>query len=266
MATGATGTPPSTNLSIPKINPQVDPPDGSGINSIVDFIDGIIIPDTLVDAKGDLIVATAADAVARVAVGANDTILTADSAQASGIKWAAPAASTSAMTLIDDHTVAGAVLAAYDTDLRIGVNALPQTYKHLKIIMTARMDVAGNGGQVQLNGDTAANYMHHQALANSAARSDTVTLATTNIYVSVTPGTTDTANRWSVTEVLIPNYTSAVIRKLVSSTTHGYQQAALYTGQFGGEWTGTAAIIRLKLFPNTGNFAIGSRFSLYGIS
>ena len=40
-------------------------------------------------AKGDLFPATAADAVARLAVGANDTVLTADSTTATGLKWAA---------------------------------------------------------------------------------------------------------------------------------------------------------------------------------
>jgi hypothetical protein len=45
------------------------------------------IPADIVDAKGDLIAATAADAVARVAVGANNTALVADSAQAAGVKW-----------------------------------------------------------------------------------------------------------------------------------------------------------------------------------
>ncbi len=47
--------------------------------------------DTLVDAKGDLIAASAADTVARLAVGANDQVLTADSTQALGVKWAAAA-------------------------------------------------------------------------------------------------------------------------------------------------------------------------------
>lgn len=50
------------------------------------------IQSTLVDAKGDLIVASAADTVVRVAVGSNDQVLTADSTQASGVKWATPAA------------------------------------------------------------------------------------------------------------------------------------------------------------------------------
>jgi hypothetical protein len=49
------------------------------------------IQNSIMDAKGDLIGATAADTPARLAVGANDTVLTADSTQATGLKWATPA-------------------------------------------------------------------------------------------------------------------------------------------------------------------------------
>jgi phage-related tail fiber protein len=48
---------------------------------------------TIVDAKGDLIAATAADTVSRLAVGANNTVLTADSTAATGMKWAATSGS-----------------------------------------------------------------------------------------------------------------------------------------------------------------------------
>ena len=45
---------------------------------------------TIVDAKGDIIAATTADTVARLAVGANDTVLTAASGETTGLKWATP--------------------------------------------------------------------------------------------------------------------------------------------------------------------------------
>ena len=51
--------------------------------------DANAIQNAIIDAKGDLIVGTAADTPARLAVGTNNYVLTADSAEATGMKWAA---------------------------------------------------------------------------------------------------------------------------------------------------------------------------------
>ena len=48
-----------------------------------------LIPKSIIDAKGDVIVGTAADTAARLGVGTDGQVLTADSAETSGVKWAA---------------------------------------------------------------------------------------------------------------------------------------------------------------------------------
>jgi hypothetical protein len=57
--------------------------------------DSNAIQNSIVDAKGDIIAATANDTPARLAVGANNTVLTADSSTATGLKWATPSAGSS---------------------------------------------------------------------------------------------------------------------------------------------------------------------------
>jgi hypothetical protein len=64
---------------------------GTAIDTTVFNNASAAIAKTIVDAKGDIIAATAADTVARLAVGANDTVLTADTSTPTGLKWAAPA-------------------------------------------------------------------------------------------------------------------------------------------------------------------------------
>jgi len=62
---------------------------------------------TIVDAKGDLIVGTAADTVARLAVGSNGAFLEADSATAAGVKWSARVISRGGTISKSDGVVAG---------------------------------------------------------------------------------------------------------------------------------------------------------------
>jgi hypothetical protein len=57
------------------------------------------VPQALVDAKGDIFVATADNTVGRLAIGANNTVLTADSAETGGVKWAAVTLDTSSIEI-----------------------------------------------------------------------------------------------------------------------------------------------------------------------
>jgi hypothetical protein len=75
-----------------------------------------ILTEALVDAKGDLLVGTADNVVSRVGVGQNNYILTADSSETAGVKWAAP----QAVGVFDTQiTFEGATADSFETTLAV---------------------------------------------------------------------------------------------------------------------------------------------------
>ena len=64
--------------------------------------DALLIPDTTVTTKGDLLTATASATLTRRPVGTDGHVLIADSAEADGVKWGAAPAGTPASTVTDE--------------------------------------------------------------------------------------------------------------------------------------------------------------------
>jgi hypothetical protein len=84
---------------------------------------------TAIDAKGDLIVGTGADTFSRLAVGGtNGHILQVDSGEATGVKWAAPAAATSGLTLITKSPFT--TVSSHSVD-----NCFTSTYANYKVLI-----------------------------------------------------------------------------------------------------------------------------------
>ena len=105
----------------------------------MDFIwvaqdDSNAIQNAIVDAKGDLISATAADTPARLAVGTNGHVLTADSTTATGIKWAAPAGGGKVLQVVQGTltSTANTTSQTYaDTGLSVSITPSATTSKVL---------------------------------------------------------------------------------------------------------------------------------------
>ena len=135
---------------------------GSAIDSTVFTNASAAINKTIVDAKGDIIAATAADTVSRLAVGANDTVLTADSSTATGLKWAAAAGGS--LTLISTTSLTGTT---------VTLSSIPQTYKMIRLILK--------------------DYNHNQGAANNRTLTFTVN-SLTNSYASALSSVNATGN------------------------------------------------------------------------
>lgn len=88
----------SSGTSITGLSPALAASDVVEILSWTPFSIANVVPTTIVDAKGDLLVATADNTVGRLAVGTNTYVLTADSTETTGVKWAAPSASGAALS------------------------------------------------------------------------------------------------------------------------------------------------------------------------
>jgi hypothetical protein len=123
-------------------------------NTDMDFswvADATGIPATIFDAKGDIIAASAADTAARLAVGANGTVLTAASGETTGLIWATPAAASQSWTLLNT----GGTSLTGGTVTVSGISGKTD----LMIIIDGASQTSGNNAyQLQINTDSGSNY------------------------------------------------------------------------------------------------------------
>jgi hypothetical protein len=105
---------------------------------------------TAIDAKGDLVAGTGADTFSRLAVGSNDTVLTADSTAATGLKWAAPAAGSN-WSLLNSG---GTTLSGTSTS----VSGISAKDKIMVILEQASTSGANSSIDIRVNGSTSTIY------------------------------------------------------------------------------------------------------------
>ena len=116
--------------------------------------------------KGDLYTFSTVDA--RLGVGANDTVLTADSAEATGLKWAAPAGATANFSLLN---AGGTAMTGAAT---ITISGISGQAKLLIYVRTASSASASSRLQLRLNTDTTANYAAAGCSIGTGAGADVV--------------------------------------------------------------------------------------------
>lgn len=112
--------------------------------------DSNAIQNAIVDAKGDLIAATGADTPARLAVGTNGQVLTADSTASTGLKWASP---SGGLTLISKTTISAATTTNVD-------NVFTSSYRNYRVVFagTSSGDYANFRLRTSGSSNSTSNY------------------------------------------------------------------------------------------------------------
>ncbi len=177
-----TGTPtvPDDSYDATGWNGSTGIPTKNAIRDKIEAISSAGIPATIVDAKGDIIAATAADTVARLAVGSDGQRIKADSAQSTGLAWVDEFVTVP--FVIDGG---GAVIA---TGLKGGVQV--DVAGTIVAVTTLALDTLTGSIVVDIWKDTYANHPPTVADTITASAKPTITTATKATDSTLTGWTT----------------------------------------------------------------------------
>jgi hypothetical protein len=212
------------------------------------------IAKAIVDAKGDLIAATAADTVARLAIGTNAQVLTADSAEATGMKWATPAAGGGWTLLANGNLTTTTVTASID----------PTGYKQLVIFEKDVVCTTDWYIQIRLNGTLSSGWFYINSYNTSTTAVTTDNQNNGGSMVNLQPfeaTNTDCMGVWIVNDPANTN-TAKIVTGVVGGVNapNTFRTQGILTGQYADS---TSAITSVRFDANS-TFSSGT-YEIYGV-
>jgi hypothetical protein len=206
--------------------------------------------------KGDLFGFDTADA--RIPVGTNGHILTADSTQSLGLKWAAPAAS-GGMTVIASGSIANSATG-------FSITSIPATYYNLQLVIRN-----SNSGATAINSRLRVNNLSTSIYSRMANYGSITTAgaatgqAETNILLDFENSARDADQ--SIYVINFWDYAGNSFKSGTVTGCHQIQNGAnfeIYTGSFGVRTT--SALDRIDLISGSANtFSAAGTYTLYGV-
>jgi hypothetical protein len=228
-------------------------------NTDMDFVwvaqdDSNAIQNAIVDAKGDLIAATAADTPARLGVGTNGQVLTADSTAATGLTWATPAGG-GGMTSIASGSLSGS---------SVVLSSISSSYTDLRLVLRNMFQSNVSNFKLTVNSVTSYDWMQ---LVSGATTGTTLqyetALSQPNVNTSYNSPSTSSTNSMLVAD--FPDYKNTSAHKLMNTqfayTTTGGVKETTTTWSVANT---TAAISSISLTLVAGTFS-GGTYELFGV-
>lgn len=242
----ALGAEPASNDLVPIVDVSDTTQAATGSTKKVTVSDLLLgsVKRTLVDAKGDLILGTGADVVGRKAVGANGTILIADSADATGVVWRVLADADIPAAIARDSEVVPITIFDAKGDMLVGTGA--DTYMRKPV---------GNNGEFYIANSAQASGTEWRPIAST----DLPSTGPRDLlgYVRQTSGGPQSQSASLVTVIskavtipagrLVEITAQWMVDLTVSSSVHGY----IHTTAAGGTFLGRAKFPNLAVAGDT---------------
>jgi hypothetical protein len=200
--------------------------------------------------KGDIYAATGTSTPARLAVGSNDQVLTADSTTATGLKWAT--AASGAPTQLATASLAGVSTYTF--------SSISGAYKTLYLELTDSFDNSQEPVNVIVNGSTTANYQTTRMQSNNSTITNTSSAA--NWYILDNGASTTNRASFFLT---LPNYSKTNIRKGFFGNAVQPSLARWITAQSANDTIKDAAITSITITNNAVNW-VGGTLTIYGVN
>lgn len=147
------------------------------------------------------------------------------------------------------------------------IDPIPPGYAALLIVFSGRSSHAGMSNlQLYCNGDAGANYDTQRGEFNASNAFAQESLGWTYAPIGLVPGSVAPAGACGAGKILIPNYAGTVFHKHGNAELQDFQAASasnfkLRSAAF--RWRNTAAITRISLDFDNGQWITGSRVTAY---
>ena len=211
---------------------------------------------TAIDAKGDLVAGTGADTFSRLAVGTNNHVLTADSAEATGLKWAAPSAAGANFSLISTtNTTSGT---------SVSITGL-SGYNHLFFRFSGITSTATEVFQITLNSVSTGSKYSQSGLNISGQTTYDVNLIQQSANVGNSISCTNTSSTAQITRgyMTILGANSSGLKIVTTNLGVNAMATATANNYQGIVFDDTNVISSFQIKTNFGNFNAGT-IQVYG--
>ena len=222
----------------------------------MDFTWTAIDPLVILDAKGDLITATAADTPTRLPVGTNGQVLTANSAQSTGLQWTT--LTTGGMTQLASGSLTGST---------VSMTSISGSYKDLVLYIRDYYFSANEHFRFQLNANTGTVYNSGGLEFNYSTATQGMNTVVQTSFGRLTwgyqVGNTDNNNFAQITIADYANTSSRKIADCMATYTDPSSDRTAFTNYM--MFNSTTAVSQIDIYPASGTFS-GGTYVLYGVS